>query len=315
MKIGKEIKAGAITVLAIVAFVWGFNFLKGTNVLSNDYEIFAEYSHIEGLVKSNPVMINGMKVGLVEQISFKSDGSGYIIVKMLITNTFPIPNNTIAQIYSTDIMGSKGINLILGNSSTLVKSGDTLTSDIEASLKDAVNAQVAPLKRKAEGMLSSIDSALVQFRAVFNQETGRDLQASLKNMSITMKSLSSVSQNADTLLDSQRKTIANILRNSEMITKNLSDNSEVITHILSNTAAVSDSLAKLNLPMTMMRMDSTFLSLNTILQQIEAGRGSVGQLLYNDSLYLELEKSSREMNLLLEDIRINPKRYVKFSLF
>lgn len=315
MKIGKEIKAGAITVLAITAFVWGFNFLKGTNVLSANYELFAEYSHIEGLVKSNPVMIHGMKVGLVEQISFKSDGSGDILIKMLITNTFPIPNNTIAKIYSTDIMGAKGIDLILGDGTALVKSGDTLPSDIEASLKDAVNAQVAPLKRKAEGMLSSIDSALVQFRAVFNQETGRDLQASLKNMSITMKSLSSVSRNADTLLDSQRETLANILKNSEAITKNFSNNNKVITHILNNVSTVSDSLAKLDLPMTMKRMDSTLLSLNTILQQVEAGRGSVGQLLYNDSLYIELEKSSREMNLLLEDIRKNPKRYVKFSLF
>ncbi len=315
MKNKKEITAAVITIVAIALFIWGYSFLKGINVLSKDYVIYANYSHVEGLVKSNPVLIHGMRVGLVEKISFNPNNSGSVIVKLLIKNPFPIPKNSVAKIFSTDLMGSKGIDLQLGNSKDYVKQGDTLQSSIEASLAESVNAQVAPLKRKAEDMLSSMDSALISFRTIFNDQTRSDFQNSLHGIRNTVDNMVALTSNADSLMESQKNTIRNILSNAESITANLSANNGEVANILQNFSALSDSLSKVEIPKTFQKLDASLNKFNSLLAQVESGNGTLGKLIYNDSLYIELEKSSRDLNLLLEDVRLNPKKYVKLSLF
>jgi phospholipid/cholesterol/gamma-HCH transport system substrate-binding protein len=261
------------------------------------------------------VSINGLKVGIVEDIYFQESNSGLIVVKLLITNNFPIPANSVARIYSADLMGSKAIDIVLGNSQGLAKSGDTLSSSIEASLKEEVNQQVLPLKRKAEDMLSSFDSVLTNLQAVFNDKTRRNLASSFESIRIALTNLESTTSNIDTFVTLQSGRMSLILKNIESITSNLKSNNQNISHIISNFSLISDSLAKVNVTTTIGKLDKNLNQVSEIFDKINKGKGSMGLLLNNDSLYINLNKSAQDLDLLMKDLKENPGRYVKISLF
>ncbi len=296
-------------------FIWGFNFLKGNDVFVKERVFYATYQNVSGLVPSNPVIINGMRVGQVTRLFFHPDMSGKIVAVLSLRSNFPVPENSIARIFSSDLMGSKAIELQLGNSPMNALSGDTLQSSIEASLMDAVNAQVAPIKAKAEALISSLDSLVVVVQAILNEDSKKNLIQSLQNISLTFKNLENTTANIDTLVSGERKRIASILRNAELITRNFEKNSDELNRIMQNAATFSDSLAAADIAGTIRNADKALNELTQILDKLNKGEGTAGMLLKNDTLYFELEKSAAELNKLLEDVRLNPKRYVKFSLF
>ena len=296
-------------------FIWGFNFLKGNDVFVKERVFYATYQNVSGLVQSNPVVINGMRVGQVTRLLFHPDMSGRIVAVLSLRSDFPIPDNTTARIFSSDLMGSKAVELILGNSPMNALSGDTLQASIEASLMDAVNAQVAPIKAKAEALISSLDSLVIVVQAILNEDSKKNLIQSLQNISLTFKNLENTTANIDTLISGERKRISGIMRNVELITRNFEKNSDELNRIMKNAATFSDSLAAADIASTIRNADKALNELTQILDKVNKGEGTAGMLLKNDTLYFELEKSAAELNKLLEDVRLNPKRYVKISLF
>jgi len=260
-------------------------------------------------------MVNGFKVGLVSKMYFNPDMSGNIIVELTLKNKLPIPKNTIAKIYSADLMGSKAINLKLGDSEEIIETGDTLATAMEASLMEEVNAQVQPIKRKAENLMASIDSLVIAFQTVFNKNARENLAESFNNIKHTFRNLNNTTANLDSMVIKERSRIASILKNADSISHTLNENREAFGAIIQNFESLSDSLAASDIKGTLNRADNAIEELNIILAQINAGQGTVGMLMHNDTLYLELNRSAEELNLLLKDIRENPKRYVKFSLF
>lgn len=277
--------------------------------------MYAVYKHVNGLNPSNPIYISGVKVGQVGKVYFDPKMNGDIIVNLVFTDNFPITANSIARIFSEDLMGSKAVEVLLGDSKELAMDGDTLKTDVETSLKDAVNQQILPLKIKAEDLISSIDTMVVALKSIFNKESRDDLAASIKSIRNTMSNLESTTQSLDTLLDTQSNRLASILYNIDMITRNLNNNSQEINRVIDNLATISDTIAKSNISGVISNLDKTIGDLSTVVQKIESGEGTLGQLVNNDTLYKELEKSAIELNLLLEDIRLNPKRYVRVSVF
>ena len=209
----------------------------------------------------------------------------------------------------------KAIELRLGSSPEIIAPGDTLLTGIEASLMDEVNAQVQPIKMKAENLLASIDSLVVAFRTVFNENARDNLKESFNSIKNTFYNLESTTSNLDSLVITERSNISSILQNVDSLTYTLSNNREEIATIITNFKTLSDSLAKTDIPATLGKADVAIAQLNSILTKINEGQGTVGMLVHNDSLYIELDRSAAELNLLLKDIRENPKRYVKFSLF
>jgi phospholipid/cholesterol/gamma-HCH transport system substrate-binding protein len=212
-------------------------------------------------------------------------------------------------------MGSRAVNLIIGDSQELAQSGDTLMTSIETSLKEEVNQQIAPLKAKAEDLISSIDSMVVAVQGVFNKDIRAELLASITSIRKTFRNLESTSGNIDSLVIEQSGRLASILYNIDMITENLKDNDEKINQILANVERVTDSLSQAQIPQTFENLNEVVADISVITDKIQSGEGTLGQLVYNDTLYYELEKTARELNTLLEDIRVNPKKYVRFSLF
>ncbi|MBN1340958.1 MAG: MCE family protein [Bacteroidales bacterium] len=315
MKISKEIIIGLLVLLALVLLFWGMNFLKGKNFLSQERVFYGVYSNIEGLVKTNPVVINGLNVGQVKDMYFDPAGNNRVIVEFLVTNEVGIPKNSVARIYSSDLLGSKAVEIRLGNSDAFAQTGDTLITDVELSLKEEVNRQVQPLKRKAEDLMLSIDSVITVVQYIFNRATRENLNRSFESIANTFDNIESTTYSVDTLMTAQKKRIERILSNIESITMNLNNNQENFNHIISNLSALSDSLARARISETLISTSNAMSEVATIVNRINSGEGSLGLLVNNDSLYIELEKSARDLNLLLEDIRNNPKKYVKFSVF
>ncbi|MFO7614267.1 MAG: MlaD family protein [Bacteroidales bacterium] len=315
MKISREFKIGFIFIMATFLLVWGFSFLKKQNIFFNERIMYAIYQNVSGLETSGPVFINGVKVGQVGKVYFDPNMSGDIIVRLILTHNFPIPANSVAQIFSEDLMGSKAVNIILSNSELMAQSGDTLLSDVEASLQDAVNQQILPLKLKAEDLLSSLDTMVVAIQGVFNKDIREDLTASIRSIRQTLSNLESTTQNLDTLVLTQSSRMASIIYNIDMITRNLSNNSQEIDRILNNLASISDTLAQANISGIFENINTSVTNLASIMERVEQGQGTLGMLIQDDKLYKELEKSAYELNRLMEDIRLNPKRYVRFSVF
>jgi len=311
----KAILIGITFIIAIVLFIWGYNFLKGVNVFSKEVRYYAIYDDVSGLTVARPIMINGLRIGQVRHITFSPDMSGSIVVEMLLNRDFPIPKNSVARIFSSDLMGSKIIDLQLGNDPEMAQHGDTLASSIEGSLKETVNAQVQPIKHKAENLLSSIDSLVTAIQTVFNESARDNLKESFTNIRETFSNLENATSNIDTLVDQQTTRIGSILLNVDSVTYVLKENRESIAKVINNLEVFSDTLTQIDVAGTFNRANKSLDRLDSILVTINEGQGTLGMLMHNDTLYLEVEKSASELNKLLKDIRENPKRYVKFSLF
>lgn len=315
MKRYKPILIGFTFLLSLALIIWGYNFLKGKNIFKKQTIFVAKYSEVSGLEVANPVLINGLRVGQVNELYFAPDMSGDIIVLLMMDKKFPVPKDTYARIISADIMGSKAVQLDLGKDLEMAKTGDTLSTSLEASLKDAVNAQVQPIKKKAEDLLQSVDSLVVAIQTIFNEGAVENLTNSFQNIRKTFANLQSTTSNIDTLVIEEGNRISSILQNVDSLSLTLKENRESFAAIIRNFETISDSLANADITGTFQRANKSLDDLDVILSQIERGEGTLGMLLYNDTLYMEINKSAEELNKLLEDIRLNPKRYVKFSLF
>ncbi len=306
---------GLSFIVALVLFIWGFNFLKGNDIFGKETVYFSEYYQVNGLVKANPVMINGLRVGKVKDIYFNPDMSGRIIVSFTLSNDFPVPVNSVARIFSSDLMGSKAIDLVLGDSKQFAHDGDTVKSQVEAGLMAEVNAQVQPIKKKAEDLLASMDTLVVAFQSIFNESARDNLKESFNNIRMTFENLENATGNIDNLVVTESGRISSILIRLDSLALILSQNKQNFDQIISNFRSISDSLAQSNIPATFSNINTTVADMQKLLSSIEQGKGTLGQLMVNDSLYNQLNNSAASLDSLLRDIRENPKRYVKFAVF
>ncbi len=315
LKISKEVRVGFIFVVATAVLIWGIMYLKGTELFRTRRIVYAVYEKVNGLNASNPVSINGMTVGRVKDLAFSKKNPGKIVVELYLSTDFPIPKNSTAKIFSSDLMGSKEIAIVLGNSKEFLKNGDTLNAETEAGLGEEVNKQLLPLKHKAEDLISSIDSIATILQQVLNQNTRENLVAAIEHVKETLENLAHTTTTIDTLMSTQKNHLAGIIVNVESISANLRQNNGKINNILSNLSTITDSVAKANVPLTLYRVNNAVLDLNQILDKINKGQGSLGLLVNDSTMYLEVTKAAKDLNLLLEDIKANPKKYVKVSVF
>jgi phospholipid/cholesterol/gamma-HCH transport system substrate-binding protein len=315
LKLTKEFKIGILVIAAMALLYWGFNFLKGRDVFTNDRVFFSVYDDVAGLQRANPVIINGLKVGQVRDMYFEPGRSNRVVIEMILKNDIAIPNNSTAKIISSDLLGSKSVEIRIGNSFEFAASGDTLESEVEASIKEEVNRQLQPLKNKAENLMSSVDTLLTMLQGLFNTSNTDNFARSVEHLANSFEHIESTTSTIDTLITGQKNRIERIFYNIEDITLNLKENQDNINHIFNNLSTISDTLARVSFSETMTRLNKTMKDVSEITQKINEGKGSLGMLVNNDTLYLQVERTSYELNLLLEDIRLNPKKYVKFSLF
>jgi len=316
VKISKEFKIGLVVVVAIAAFVWGVGFLKGTEMFAGKYYLYALYPKIENLIPANPVQINGFKIGQINKISlFKKGGKNLVLVKFLITEEIPIPVASRARAVSADLLGTKAIEIVFSNNKEMVKNGDTLVAETEQGLKESFNAQLAPLQAKAEKLIGSIDSVFSVVTAMLNPQARTNIDLTFESVRRAIVNIEKTSYKMDDLLATEKPKITGILNNLNSVTHNLTKNEEKINAAITNFSNLSDTLSKARLNSAINNADKTLKELNELLAKINSGQGTIGKMAKNDSLYNNLNKSAEDLDKLLKDLRMNPKRYVHFSVF
>lgn len=315
MKIRREIKVGVFAALVVLLFFLGLNFIKGKELFRQHRTFYARYQHVAGLVSAASVSVNGLNIGKVSNVRFAGDNTNDIIVEMSIYNKLKIPRNSVARIFTPDILGTKSIEIVLGNSPVMAENGDTLISQMQASLSEEVSQQVAPLKRKAEDLMGSIDTMITVVRSVFNKNTRENLNASFEHIRQTIFALEHTTYNIDTLVYGQRTRLERIFYNIESISENLRQNNDRITNVINNFSAISDTVAKANLSKTLADLHTSVTGMANVMDKISNGEGSMGLLINDKKLYNDLESASNELNKLVADIKLNPHRYLNFSVF
>jgi phospholipid/cholesterol/gamma-HCH transport system substrate-binding protein len=316
VKYKNEIKVGIVAIIGIGLLVYGANYLKGIDIFKKNKQLFAVYNQIDGLTASNFIQVNGFTVGKVSNVFLHPENSEKIVVSMLISDpSVKIPKNSIAKIVSLDLLGTKAIQLKLGDGVLLVESGDTLVSELEEDIKTAVDKRIQPLEKKIKDLIAQVDSAVTVVKVVFNESARENLTKSFESIRRAILTFEKTSLKIDTLVDGEKYKIEEITRNINSITSNIKKNNEQISKVITNFSTISDSIAKMNLVTTMHQASKVIGEASVIMDKINKGEGTIGMLVNNDSLYRNLERSSTEMDLLLEDMRINPERYIHFSIF
>jgi phospholipid/cholesterol/gamma-HCH transport system substrate-binding protein len=311
----KEVKAGILVIVAIALFVFGFNFIKGRNIFHPQRTFYAVYDQIDGLVTSNPVVVNGFHLGQVQTTSLLQGTQAKVLVSFTVNhNDFKIPINSVAKIVSMDLLGSKAIEIVMGDALIYYNEGDTLLSEVQASLTEEVNRQVAPLKNKAENLISSVDSVLTIVQTLLNKEAISNIEKSFESISRTIGSLENTAHKIDTMVMQEKGKISTIIANVESISTNFRENNQKLSKIISNFESISDSIVRANIASTINNADRSLAQTNEILEKINRGEGSMGMLIHNDTLYKNLERASLDLDKLLKDIRLNPQRYLHFSI-
>ena len=295
MKITKEAKVGIIVAVIIAVFYWGFNFLKGKDLFKNTNEYFVCYRKVGGLRESNIVSINGYQVGVVRQIRFDIKNPGQLVVCVAIDSKVNLPVGTVARIANIDLLGTVGVDLILGQSKDFVNDHDTLPGDNELTL----NEQVAPLKNKLEHMLESFDSTLVKLDKTLDTKTMTDIKKSFDHLEQITRSFAEQRAKMDTILNQ----LVSVSGNTK------------ISSIINNMSDVSDSLKNANITSAVKHLDQAAQQIDALLEKINASKGTAGKLVNEDSLYHQLSNTTRSIDSLVSDINRNPKKYVHFSIF
>lgn len=313
IKISKYTKLGFLLIATIAVLIWGINYLKGIDLFKKSSTYYVIYEKIDGLLDSSPVTINGYQVGQVTNIGFLSDYSGRLFVTLSIQGDFKISKGSSAKIVSSDIMGTKSIKLEISHNTVYYADYDTIIGTTETDLKEQVSMQVLPLKKKAEELIASLDSALVVVTYVFNKKTRENLTESFENINRTVANIESASSELNKIMSTGK--INSIINNLDGITSTISSNSKQITSIIKNLSVLSDSLSKLSISPIINEISNSIAGINSIIHKLNSNESSAGLLLNDPVLYQNLNNLTTSLDLLLKDVRVNPKRYVHFSAF
>jgi phospholipid/cholesterol/gamma-HCH transport system substrate-binding protein len=307
LKIKKEVKIGILVILTVGFFILGYSFLKGRNLFSPSKTYYVMYENVGGLTESAHVFYSGFRIGFVSNIRF-TDDMQYLLVRITADGRISLSRDARARIYSSDIMGTRAIELIPGSSPGLHLSGDTLLADYEPDLIEEVKQYFLPLTSRAEGMMASMDSLLLVFQVMLDSDFR-------ENFSNTIESISSTVNSLDTLLTSGDSRVNRIIDNLNSISGNIAGSNEDINAILDNFAAISDSLARSELLATINQLGEVLDEANRLITGVGQGEGTLGKLVTEEELYNNLESASKNLDLLLIELREQPGRFINFSVF
>lgn len=301
MKITKEIKTGILVLTSISLFIWGYSYLKGKDLLNHYKVIFAVYDNVEGLAANAPVTINGLVIGKVAHIVLDNT-TGKLVVELQIRSSFPFSKSSIVAIYEPGLIGGKQIQIIPDqNSKELMVSGDTLKSAVKKGLTDLVAEKLTPLQEKVEKMVVNADLLLKNLNDVLNTNSRENLKNSISNLNETLVGFNTATKNVNSILADNKSKIDRTLSN--------------INKVSSDFTRISDSLSKANIGKIVKNLEKTLVNVDKVMSDVQSGKGTFGKMIKDESLYNNLDKTSKELELLLQDLRLNPTRYVNVSLF
>lgn len=305
----KEIKIGLLLLISILVFFAGFYFLRGSNIFNPENEYYAYYDDVQGLQVSSPVQVRGFAIGKVSSIEL--NGGGKVKVTLAIPRKTKVPANSVAKLGSIDLLGTKGIELQLGNSPEAAEDEAVLASDIQGGLVDAISTELNPLLRDVRNAVGIVDSILLTIHGILSEQTRLEFQQSITALNHTMRNFEGVSHK----LNARGDELAQTISNANSITGNLAKNNEQIDRILHNLDATTENLKNAPIERTITELRTAAEELKLVMQKINSGEGSIGKAVNDPQLYEELSNSLNKFGILVEDLQKHPSRYINITVF
>lgn len=315
MKIKTEYKVGLIGVITIVILYFGIMYLKGKDLFNVETSYYAVFDDVSGLYKSNYIYLNGMKVGYIKDITNIDPHARKFLVWIAVKSEIKIPVDSKIMIFSSDMLGSKALKIDMGFSPKSFERKDTIASAIENGMLDQLSANLTPIVVRLNSVITNLDTLLVSVNHVMDKNTQADIKASMASIRQSAKNIENITVQVDGFIGSEKQKITKILSNAESITTNFRENNDKLTNAIINFNNISDTIAKAKLGTTIRETNMSLNSLSKILKSIENGEGSAGLLIKDDKLYRNLETSTKNLNSLIEDIKLNPKKYINVKIF
>ena len=302
MKRSREVKTAVLAIGSILLFIFGYSFLKGTNLLDKDRTFYVTYDNVQGLAKASPVTINGLMVGKVKDIVFLNQKGKLLVSFSIRKSDFKFSKNSLVRIYSSSLLGDKSLGIYPQyDPENMAVSGDTLVGSVEDDMLVAVTKALGPLEKKVNNTLTTLDVLLHSISDVLDPKTRVNLKQTIANLNTTMESLDGASNSLNTLLQDNTSKLNNTFTNLDQMATNFN--------------SLSDSLSKLETGKLFTELQNVVSRFDTITSALENGDGSMGQLLKDEQLYQNLKGASKQPDELLEDVKLNPKRYMHISVF
>jgi phospholipid/cholesterol/gamma-HCH transport system substrate-binding protein len=309
MKITNETKIGILTVIGITILILGYSFLRGDDVFSGTNKFYAVYSSVDGLTVSKPVLVNGFQIGRISKMKLQPNGS--TVVELSVDHQYIVPKNTLAKLVSTDLLGSKAIVFVYGNSNLPAQDKDTLRADIQGSLAESLQ----PIQMKAEKLISKLDSSLAAINKILNPNFQKNVDRSFASIANSLQTLEGTTKKIDDLVSTQTVHINSIMSNTETVTSNLKTSSANLNGITANFEKVSNDVANSNIKQTLDNANKAMADLQATISKINTNNGTLGMLLNDKQVYDNLQNATNNLNSLFIDIKAHPKKYVSFSVF
>jgi phospholipid/cholesterol/gamma-HCH transport system substrate-binding protein len=301
LKLTREIKTAILVIASLLLFIWGYSFLKGSNILNNHKKLYVEYDNVEGLVTSAPVTISGKMIGKVNSIVLNDNGK--LLVEMQINEeNFPISKSSVAQIYEPGFIGGKQIAIVPNYlDKQIAVSGDKLIPDVKQGLTASLGNKLEPTQQKINSLITNADNLMLNLNNVLDAQTRNNLKTSIANLNETLAEVSKATKQVNTMLASNDQKIEATLTNAEKASASF--------------AKITSDLEKAKLSETVNNLEGTLTNVNKMLADMQSGKGTMGKMMKDEALYTNLTKTSKELELLLQDVRLHPTRYVNVSFF
>ena len=315
MKISREFWLGALVILVIAVGFFGVNYLKGVNLFSSSRRFYSLYENVAGIDPSSPIVLNGYKIGQVKDVHiFEEDQTKIIIVLNINDEHVNIPKDSEFQIYDSDLFGGKAVRLILGDSSAIAMHKDTLKGSLALGLTESIKQEIEPLKAKTSELFSTLDSMMLKLNKALQDPRTKEIPELFSNIQQTLRNLQASTGNFSAVMNEGGPKMVEVLSNAQSISENLKANNQKLTTVIGNFESISDSLKKANIGATVMKVNKAVGGLQQFVDDVNQGKGSLGKLTQTDALHTQLVEASRSLNLLIDDINKNPKKYVHFSM-
>ncbi len=307
-KISNEVKVGATALLTILVFIWLYNFLKGKDLFSSKATYYVVYDKVGGLAESSPIEVNGYKVGVVQSIKFLDPLSGKLLVVLSVDKNFRLPVNTVAEITTATLVAGMKVQFIYGNGPGTYNNQDTIPGRLAESIIAKLENEILPLTSKVSNLLGSLDSMVNSLNEIVDEGFRKDIRDGVAGLSGTAKTLQNV-------LGSREAELKATLSSINEFTSMLASNSEKMSNTFGSLESIADTLASSDIHASAVKLRESLDRTVTLLDNLTGGEGTAGQLVTNDTLYNNLSRSLGSLDLLLQDLKENPRRYVHFSLF
>lgn len=313
MKVSKYTRLGFLIIISIAILIWGLSYLKGNDIFTQNNYYHVIYERIEGLSESNKVILNGYQIGQVSEIQFATNRNDRLLVTFSVDSKLQIPVNSVAQIVTTDLMGTRSIKILLSRNDAMYEPNDTIPGAVEQDLKEQVSMEVLPIKNKAEELLGTLDSAITVLTVIFNEDARQNLSESFTNINRTIENIERTTSDLQMVVSTEKENISQIISNFKNITETFNANTAELENTIQNLSGFSDSLSRISVTPVLNNILLASNEIKEIMDKLNSEETTAGLLLNDDRLYNSVNMLSSDLSSLIRDIQNNPKRYLHFS--